>query len=442
MKLFKTLLFVFFTSSYLSFSLFGIKQERETCKLLEHSKMTSVSQFLQFPLVGPSEHSMSEALPEYVTQKIPTFLIKHAIENGLKIEIVGMPPPILLGCSSLGHFKEIPLNYEKKGDKQENFRRPSYFYRTDEKETTLVVSVMAGEDYIKQYTALISYYVKFYLGKKPDDFLRVRRFPALEKNMSRWTNLDKSFVKPNDTVLIGNVSDFFDYLKGEGFFPQVIEEAENFYYKATRVKLGERTLNFLRVKYSFWGNMSAHLVKNMMDLGASEIIYMSKIATLNKPSDIYKKIYSPSQFAVLEEDQIKRIDGIVNPLIERFPELDSGAHLSIATVMEQDFESSALAHTVASSLDLEVSKIAQVIAEYNLLNNKQIPFTPVHWVTDYLRTKEEVHLDTGFDLSNGDSKTSKEKKRAILKRIYQFVTAYLLSTDLEFKRKETPNDLN
>jgi len=435
MKYIKSTLLTVLISTYL-LSAFASHLENDTCKLLTHSLTVSASQYLQFPIVGQNEHSMADALPSYVTQKIPTSLIKEVVDNGLTIEILGIPPPILQSCSSnISHFEEIVFNYKKKEDKEENFRRPSYYYKTDKKEKTLVVSVMAGEDYLKQYTALISYYLKFNLGKNPDDILRVTSFPALEKNIGLWTHLDENFVKPNDTVLIGNVSDFFDHLKTEGFLPQIIEESENFYYKATRVKLGNRLLSFLRVKYSFWGNMSANLVKKTLDLGAFELIYMSKIATLNNPADIYKKIYSPTQFAVMEDNQVKIIDPIINPLVEKFPELDSGMHLSLATVMEQDFETSAVAHSVASSLDLEVSKIARVVAEYNLLHNRQIPFTPVHWATDYLRTKEEANLDTGFDLSNGDSKPSKEKKVLILKRIYHFVTAYLLSTDLVVKKK-------
>lgn len=227
------------------------------------------------------------------------------------------------------------------------------------------------------------------------------------------------------------------HLQKGDFLPKVIEESENFYYKATRVKLGDRSLNFLRVKYSFWGNMSAHLVARMLDLGASEIIYMSKIATLDDPSHIYKRIYSPTQFALLRDNQVKMIPPIVNPLVEKFPELDSGTHLSLPTVMEQNFETAALAHSVATSLDLEVSNIAKVITEYNMQHAKQIAFTPVHWATDYIRTQEEVNLDTGFDLTNADKRNGKVIKKKILERIYNIVAAYLMSTDLVDDRAES-----
>lgn len=432
MSYIKLILLTAFISTY-TLNAFAINLENATGGLLAKPITVSASQYVKFPIVGQEEHSMADALPVYVSQKIPTSLIREAVDNGLTIEILGSPPPILQSCfSKINGLEEIDFNYEKKVDKEENFRRPSYYYNTDE--DTLVISVMAGEDYLKQITALVSYYIQFNLGKNPDDIVKVTSFPVLEKTIGLWTHLDANFVKPNDTVLIGNVSDYFDHLSAEDLSLEIVEESENFYYKATRVKLGDRFLSFLRVKYSFWGNMSANLVNKMLDLGASEIIYMSKIATLDDPTHIYKKIYSPTQFAIMEDNQVKIIDRTINPLVEKFPELDSGMHLSLATVMEQDYKTSALAHSVASSLDLEVSKIARVVAEYNLLNNKQVPFTPIHWVTDYLRTKEEADLDTGFDLSNGDSKPSKEKKVVILKRIYHFLTAYLLSTDLVVKR--------
>ena len=411
----------------------------EYCSLLGESKTVSASQILNFPIVRHDEHSMANALPVYVCQKIPCSLIKEAVDRGSTIEILGSPPPLLHFCSShVSDFEldEITVNYDKKVGKKENFRRPSFYYKTGG-ERVLVMSVMAGEDYIKQFAALVSHYVKFGLGKNPDDIVRVTRFPLLEENLGLWTHLDNSFVKPNDTVLIGNVSDFYDYLQEGKFLSLPVEESENFYYKATRVKLGHRTLCFLRVKYSFWGNMSANLVTTMLDLGASEIIYMSKIATLDDPGHIYKKIYSPTQFAVLRDKKIEMIDHVFNPLVDKFPELDSGIHLSLSTVMEQDFETAALARSVATSLDLEVSNIAQAISEYNAQNEREVIFTPVHWVTDYIRTREEAHLDTGFDLTNGNTDAGKVRKQNILTRIYDVVAAYLMETDLVVNRPRT-----
>ena len=182
--------------------------------------------------------------------------------------------------------------------------------------------------------------------------------------------------------------------------------------------------------------MSAYLVATVLELGASEIIYMSKIATLDDPNHIYKKIYSPTQFAVLREKKVEMIDRVVNPLVDRFPELDSGVHLSLSTVMEQDFETAALARSVATSLDLEVANIAKVISEYNARHERQVVFTPVHWITDYLRTREEANLEIGFDLTNDNPKNGKVSKKKILERIYCFVTAYLTSTDLVVDRPE------
>lgn len=392
--------------------------------LLTESKIMLPSMLLTFPIVGSEEHSMTQALPYYVHQKIPISLIKQAIDDNYSIEIVeSSPAAIQIYLSKISSkFEKIDVTYEKKTDKEENFKRPVY-YKNDE-EKILVLVVIPGEDYLKQYTALVSYYLKTDLGKNPDEFVRIITFPLLEKYLSSWTNLDEKFVKPNDTVIIGNVSNFFNYLKAKGELHQIIDESENCFYKSTRVKLGNRTVNFLRVKNSFWGNMSSKLVNKILTLGATEIIYMSKIATLNDPSDIYTKIYSPTKFLIFQDKQVEVIDRVVNPLVKKIPKLDSGTHISLSTVMEQDFKTAAIVHTFASSLDLEVSKIAKVISEYNQRYNAEITFIPIHWATDYIRTKEEANLDTGFDLANGDSKCAKKKKSIILEEIYQLLLTY------------------
>ena len=268
MKDFIRLILLFTVIASNAFGEFAGELKGEYCGLLEESKTVSSSQYLNFPIVDQDEHSMADALPVYVCEKIPCSLIKEVVDSGSTIEILGSPPSILQPClSQVSDFEleEIIIHYDKKVGKKENFRRPSFYYKTDE-ERTLVISVMAGEDYLKQLTALVSNYAKFGLGKNPDDIVRVTAFPLLEEHISSWTHLDNSFVKSNDTVLIGNVSDFYDHLQAEGILPQLIEESENFYYKATRVKLGHKTLCFLRVKYSFWGNMSANLVTTMLEL--------------------------------------------------------------------------------------------------------------------------------------------------------------------------------
>ncbi len=403
--------------------------EFDSRNLLTESKIMLPSELLVFPIVGPEEHSMTHALPHYVHHKIPISLIKQAVDHNYSIEIVeSSPAAIQLYLSINSKFEKIDITYEKKADKEENFKRP-IFYKNDE-EKILVLMVVPGEDYLKQYTALVSYYIKIDLGKNPDEFVRIITFPLLEKYLSSWTNLDEKFVKPNDTILIGNVSNFFDDLNAKGKIHQIIDESENCFYKSTRVQLGDRTVNFLRVKNSFWGDMSAKLVDKILALGATEIIYMSKIATLKDPSDIYTKIYSPTNFLIFEDGQVELIELVVNPLVNMFPNLDSGTHISLSTVMEQDFKTAAIVHQLASSLDLEVSKIAKAISEYNQQYNKEIAFIPIHWATDYIRTKKEAKLDTGFDLANGDSKCAKKKKSIILKEIYQLLTLYLMSDKL------------
>lgn len=413
------LLFISFT---FSISAFANEFNSNICSLLNHTTTISSDDFLNFPIVNEEEHSMAHALPDYVKQKIPTLLIKDAIKKGYAIHILGSPPPLLLSsCFANSEFEEIYLDIEKKNDKEENFKRPAYFWNDKKKE--LIVSVMAGKDYLKQYAAMISYYIKIDLGKESQCEVKVTSFPCLEKKIDVWTSLDENFVKPNDVVIIGNVSDYLEEFKEQKKIIHILSEYENSYYKSTRIKFGKKNLNFFRAKYSFWGNMSAYLVNKMLLLGAEEIVYLSKIATLENPADIYQKIYSPTQFAILENHKVEFVGKVPNQIVKNFPELNTGMHISLATVMEQDYYTSAIAHAVSTTLDLEVSKIAKTILKHNQENNKQVVFTPLHWATDYIRTKDEANLETGYDLANGNAK-GKERKKEILKRIYSLLTNY------------------
>src|SRR5690606_6306514 len=113
----------------------------------------------------------------------------------------------------------------------------------------------------------------------------------VEHSLLSWTRLDEKFVKKEDRVIIGNFDSFYEKL-ANNLGAGLIQEEENDFYSSKRYELRDGTvINFIGVKYSFWGNTSATLAKGLCDLGASEIIYTAKLGTLTNPDDIYRRIF-------------------------------------------------------------------------------------------------------------------------------------------------------
>lgn len=393
----------------------------DTCDRLSDIRTMSLKSYLHFSLPTELTHSMSHALPRYVCQKIPCPEIEEVVRSGGKIIIMGLPPEVFKFCKAklnLPEFSEKEITKQKAG-KRENIYRP-VFFTTKSPKKDLYISVMAGEDYIKQVSGLVAYQIESKTGKDSDKLISILSFPKLESSIPDWTDLHQ-FVETGDTVLIGNVAYFYDYVQEKGLY-KLLSEKENYFYKSVRVKYNSRVLNFLIVKHTFWGGMSAKLANKILQKRIFELIYMSKVATLKSPAEIYNKIYSPSRFLLLRNGKIESINNLKNGIAEYFPKLNSGTHLSVSTVIEEDMKMTSLARSLnAHSLDLEVSNLAKEI----IASKSNVRFSSIHIVTDYLRSKGEGDKKTVYDLSN-----SRDQEAALLKKkswvqIYGLMLEYL-----------------
>jgi len=384
-----------------------------------------VKDYLRFDVPTESNHSMANALPTYVCGKIPCPEVEAIVRNGGKIKVLGLPPEILKFCKEKLKFRAFEPNEisKQKPGKKENIYRP-VFYTTSEPIKNMVVSVMSGSDYLQQVAALLAYQVEHKIGADPIKTIEVTEFPDLEGSFPFWTDLS-SFVRPNDTVLIGNVASFSSYIRDNGGF-SFIDEKENYFYKSTRVWFGTRVLNFLMVKHTFWGNMSALLAETILKQSVFELIYMSKVATLKDANDIYQKSYAPSRFVLLRDGHIEKLSDIKNYIAEYYPDLNSGLHLSVATVMEEDVNMTRLAKSLgAKSLDLELSHIVKAIQKSNKALARKTRFGSVHIVTDYLRDEGEQSKEINFDLSNSRSQEASALKKKSWDQIYVLLSKYL-----------------
>lgn len=399
--------------------------------LLQQRRSYSPSSFLDFPLVSPSEHTMGESLRGYVAQRIPEEAVQRALSLGFRIEVHGVSSELLeanqeqLGISS--RLQEIDLAYNR-WQRAKCSRRPIFYLAEEQKK--IVVSVISGNDYLRHYAALLRHYVHHETEANPEETVTIIEYPALQNALCEWTSFDQA-IQEGDLVCYGYAADLLAYMQREGgpSSLQALGVFENDYYYAARYLLhGKLTVNFYECKHHGWGDISARTMRRAAQLGASEIIYLSKGATCESPAQIYEKIYCPTRYAFARyQTLVAQTTSLPNGLLKTFPELETGLHVSPPCVMEEDFTLRALASSLgASSLDNEAAQIALQLEEHNQETTQEVHFTAIQFATDYLRRREDHHLQIEFDLENNRKEKAEARRKEIQRRIFEVIERYLI----------------
>lgn len=327
-----------------------------------------------------------------------------------------------MGFSNIKEIRFLP----NRRVKLVNNKRPKFFYAIQNKQKKFIVAVAPGFDYAKHYYGIFRHVLLKYSVKAAND-LNLYRYIDAENNISKWTNLDKILLKNKykQSYVIGYIKEIVDdFSQNYGITPDKINENE--YYVLYKCIISGKTINFLGVKFSFWGSISGKLCHEICERYPKEIIYIGKLGTLGSPNDIYRKIFSPSNYFILRHNKISaNIYNLSNGFSKKYPEVLTGPHISVPTVIEEDYIQRRLAHKLkAESIDNEISQIASTITNFNRKNNINIMFSPIHFATDYLRKDNDKVLIKTFDLSNNRIKEAREKKAKILNEISQKLFNY------------------
>lgn len=382
------------------------------------------------PFALENYHTMGSVLTKYVLQKIPYNLIKYYLDNNLPIEIYGIFP---------NHFKIYAKKILKENDIKEvkfhyfssvkkfNFIRPKFF----ELNNKLAIAVNPGKDYIYHYASFIKYLISLFKINKHK--VNIYRFPFAELVIGDLTGIN-SFIKKNDRVLIGYVNEIKERIdKDTNIYKiKLIETNNNQFYTSYRYLLPNKSvLNLLGVKFSFWGDISAKLASEICQKEVKEIIYIGKLGCLTKIKDIYSKIFSPSRFLIVKENEVLSIvSNLKNNFLNFYPYLNSGSHISVPTVIEETIIQREIAQKFyVKSIDNEISQIAHMVYLFNLNRRNKISFSAIHMATDYLKNKDD-HFDfVKLNLTNNRIKEAIKKKNKMLDKIYQLFLNYVLSTN-------------
>jgi len=348
---------------------------------------------------------------------------------GLPIEIHGLLPGYLENASEefgISCFSKVSWEYISTV-KEFNNIRPLFYKTTRESEQSIFVVVPFGQDYIRHYATLIRHFISMNTTNYKDR-ISVTRYPQIEVSMSDITSLDGLIVQGGDTVVLGYASELRDFFRQryggpESFF-------RNPYYTSQRFKLGKRVINFLGVKYSYWGSISKGLVNRLCELGAREIIYSAKLGTLGSESEVYDRIFSPSSYFLFDHTLLKWSNKeLCNPFLAYFPDYDSENHASVPTVLEETFvQRRCLEKFNIRTIDNEISQMAETTVNYNKINGSNITFFALHFATDYLRKNQEKLATTSHDLSRNRTAEAAHHKEAMLGEIATLLGTYLEAT--------------
>lgn len=387
----------------------------------------------EVPPADPLQHTMGPAVDLYALQRLPSDMLDLAVRAGMRIELHGIHPdhlPLVKPGARLAH----PGHWFGYG-KAFNLVRPRLFAlpgsstggRQLERGDTLIMAVPPGRDYVLHNARILRQYLH-QRGYSPQLLGKVVRYPVAEASIADWTGLE-SFVRPGDRLLMGYVKEVLPHLLAAG--GRVVREDVNPYYGAVRVAMpGGLEVCTLGVRFSFWGCISARLAEACTRLGAAEIVYVGKLGTLRSPEDIYSTVFSPTSF--LDYGVSPRLlpadEAPPNGVIAEFPHLDSGTHMSVATVLEEDLEQRRLADGyLVQSIDNEISQMARAIAEANAVSGHSTAFSALHFATDYLRRPGEPERTDIFNLTNHRRGTALRHKDHMIAEIAAVLGKYYAS---------------
>jgi hypothetical protein len=346
------------------------------------------------PRAAAESHTMGSAIGPYVAQRVPGRFLDEVLRAGLTVEVHGIYPHHVRHVFPGARLVHPGRVFQRKTF---NILRPRFFTYRDG--GIVIAAVPPGHDYVLHNASLIRHYLGV-AGHRDDALSRVVRYPRAEETIARWTGL-AGFVRPGDRLLIGYVNEVGSWLLHHG--GEVVERRESRFYGITRVRLpGGHTVVLLGVRYSFWGCISGRLARECQRLGAAEIIYVGKLGTLTSPEDIYRGLFVPSAYVNYDDPSRSVVTATAAPpnwVLRRFPDLDSGAHLSIGTVLGEDFalRSFAEEHRVRS-VDNEIAKIVYALSA--VTDGHRTAFSAVHFATDYLRRAGEDEPPRVYNLTN------------------------------------------
>ena len=364
------------------------------------------------------DHTMHRALEDYVARRIPDEELTDVMADEGFVDVHGIYPGHAYGALRDHGYKSLRRLPDPARTKAKPFNsiRPEYWLCKDAQgRRGLVLAVTPGEDYIRHYGAILRHAMwnRSVLG---EEMLTIQRYPKAEQSIAGWTHLPTGKLAAGGIVTLGYVEPVLEGAKDAGLSTRRLFDSK--YYSLFQVSQKRQPLfQVLGVKYSYWGSISYHLTSALYAAGVREVIYFGKLGTLTSDDDLYTRVFSPSRFGLMRHDSLEvTVDLPTPPLLRRFPDLDTGLHVSVPTVLEEDYLQRRTATDLgAASIDNEIAHMARAAAVYGG------DFSAAHFATDYVRSPGERNAPTSHDLASNRGALEANRKKAIQQQIVRHV---------------------
>lgn len=366
---------------------------------------------VEYPVCTPKDHTLLDALPEYVNNKLEddiTPLLGEAVRRHLPVYVAGVYhlqftefcrqrkweiEETIDNRTQRRREQKIPLFDESETPKLYNTIRPSgHRVKTEDGRTLIIVCVTTpGKDYLKHIAQLVRFQIGVVEGKymKQAGILSVRYFPDAHQNFMKHTALEEVLAGrcENAIVFLGYVQYLESYFRVQTQFKEFVGSKSLYSpsgaYGCNVMQFGGKRLVFLGVVHTFWGDLAGQLAEKLYQLGASTILYVAKLGALTSPEDVVRDIFVPKEFFLMTYGggvgSSLSAKNVLESAFEFVSNVQKGGHLSVPTIMDETKASINVWRKQGDlrSMDNEISYMAQVAKAPKELG-------VAHFATDFL----------------------------------------------------------
>lgn len=385
-------------------------------KLYSRFRLIDQAEIFSWPV---QDHGMAGSLDRYVANRLPAAL-QGLAEQLDKVSVLGVYPTHLETVAEELHLPPlVRLAVAAKPPGRRNRVRP-WFFLADQG-SRLIVAVPPGLGYLKHYTALLRH---LFADRAVNLEIETRYYPDAAEAIATWTGLADIVLEVDSTVILGHVDEFARAIPIRQTL--VTLQDRNAYFEHTSFQTSSgRSIHLLSFAFSFWADIAGHLSSALYDAGASEIIYLGKVGTLDSGLELYRDLIIPDSFMLAEHDRITQAPfRVPNGLAQA--KAIGGLHVSTPTVMEQShLQRQTLEALSPRSIDNEISYMALSAAAHNAAHQGEVRFSSLSFATDYVRRSSEHDLPAIFDLANNRTMAARALRRRAMAQASGILYEYL-----------------
>ncbi|MAG60161.1 hypothetical protein CL619_00085 [archaeon] len=326
-----------------------------------------------FVISDVNTHTMEDGLYKYLEIKMHQKIREHDYK---KIIVIG----------EFNRREAVSISNFEKNDKQFNWQRPTCLELDD----TLLVLCAPGLDYVQHYASLISSYLA--LQNRKSDHVRYV-LPTVKKKETFIEESNLSSIKTSDVVILGTGLEQLFGATGWNV------EGGSFGYK--QIKIDDNAATVIGCKFSYWGDISRSVVKQLAKQGVKKVIYSGKLGGMKASMRPNRQLATGDKSFV--EGKIVGWNNIFAGLDDET--IVEGLHYTSPSIMFEDKEWLAL-NLKYGFVDPEIGQMALAA------NEAGIEFSYLHVISNNLA---ELHPE---DLSNERNERVQRKRELLYQRIY------------------------